>query len=855
MIGWRIFRSVSASHFRTDALKTLFTVIGMALGVAVFFAIQTANQNAWTSFVSSAKLIAPDSAFRIVAPSGEVPESVVVKLLSLPGVAAVSPQSSVYATAYSDDTALGVINVVGIDLIGAPEVTRRQSKQIGEAPDIDVMKLLRDPRAVLVSQGLNQELRGGALSILSNGAKVSLTVAAVLPEDGIANAFGGRTAVLDIGSFQELFGRYGRVDSLTLTVGPSVSREALARELTAIEPEQVSLADADENTRHAAKMSESFRLNLSFLAGVSLFIALFLIYNTTNYAVLKRRTELSTLRSIGASSKDILVYLCLENIVVGFVSAVAGVGLGAVLALGAVKLVSTSFSSLYVPIAVSQVHYSPQLIAWCLCIGPIISLAGGIGPILEVARLSPTQTRTYQQAEAVFRSSLLRSTAIGVAMLVLCALSARTQVMQYSIYAGFLSPAFLLIGFSFLVPLLVRAAVASAEVIAHRLQSIELMLALDHVRSTLRRNAVAVSAMAIAIGMFVGMTVMILSFRQTVVDWVTHITRADVYISTASRVSGSPDGYLPEEFVEFLMRHPGVRDFDWVSTKKVRFADREVKVTGVRFELLGQYDRLLLETPMPPEALRSLAARTDIVLASETFAARNGVTAGAEIELPGFTRKARLQIANVFYDYSSDQGALFIPDALFVELFGESRKQGVSLYLAPGVTADQIRDELAKKFPAVLVSVRSNSMLRQLVLDVFDDTFKITYALQGIALLISALTIINTVLMLILERRQEFATLRAIGASRWSLARMIGYESLFLGAVSAAGGVLLGFALATILVFVVNKFFFGWSIRFVVPAGMLLGTVGSVLLMTLAAGLIPGLKTADRLSSKALRYE
>ncbi len=845
----RLVSVVSLSHIRGELLKSALTILGMALGIAVYFAIRSANENAWTSFVSSTKLIAPDSSPRLVSSSGKIPESVVSSILSVPEILSVSPRSAAFAPAFSGEKNLGTVQLLGVDFAAGRARSSEGEREGGG------LELLRKKNAVLVSPLLAERLTNNELAILAGGAHRPLEIAGKLPEDGLARAYGGQLVLIDIAHFQELQETWGRVDELTLELVPGANERAVAAALAKVLPAHISLAQPDDNTRHARKMSEAFRLNLGFLSSMSLLVAIFLIYNTTSYSTLKRRHELSTLRSIGMSARDILLFLCLENAVLGIIGSLLGIAFGVALAAGAVKLVSASLSTLYMPVRVSELTISPELLIDCFLLGPAASLIGGILPILEVTARPPRETASYQQFEASFLKKIPFLAAAGAAFFVLAALTSRRALLEQSIYAGFFPPTFLLLGMAALTPLGLRLMLTCGRHVLRPLLGAEILLAMDHIQMTLRRNSVAVAALVIATGMFIGLSVMILSFRRTVEDWIAHITTADVYVGTRTSVAGPSSGTLPPDVVDFLKSYPGASDYDWVSTAKVRIGEREVRVTGARFENIARYERLLLKEPMTRTALEDLTRAENTVLVSEPFAERNGVNAGEKFLLPGLEAPIEVTIGNIFYDYSSDQGLVMIPDTLFERVFAEKRKQGVSLYLRPGESAEKVRDEIAARFPGAALTVRSNRNLREEVLRVFDDTFKITYALQGIILAISTLTVVNTVLMLMLERKREFAVLRAIGASRWSLAKMVSYESLLLGLAAAIGALVLGLLLALVLVYVVNQFFFGWSTRFVVPVPQVALTVCGVLMLSFVSGLLPGLFVAKKLDGSALSYE
>ena len=198
---------------------------------------------------------------------------------------------------------------------------------------------------------------------------------------------------------------------------------------------------------------------------------------------------------------------------------------------------------------------------------------------------------------------------------------------------------------------------------------------------------------------------------------------------------------------------------------------------------------------------------------------------------------------------------IILPIERLRQLNGEAPLQGFTLYLHHPEQSEDFAKSLETRLAPYQLKVRNNIGLRNEVLRIFDETFRITYALQAIALLVSVGTLLNTLSMLALERTREFAVFRAIGASARTIITMILAESLLLALLGFLGGVALGLLLSVILVYVVNVHFFGWSIAFHVPLFPFLS--GGVLLLLLGSfvGIVHGRKMIRTLSGELLRYE
>lgn len=178
------------------------------------------------------------------------------------------------------------------------------------------------------------------------------------------------------------------------------------------------------------------------------------------------------------------------------------------------------------------------------------------------------------------------------------------------------------------------------------------------------------------------------------------------------------------------------------------------------------------------------------------------------------------------------------------------------MYLESGVDLERVRrDIVATLKQDKQVTIISNRELRTEILTIFDRTFRVTYALQLIALSVALLGIVNTLMTAIIERQREIATLRAIGASALQVQGMVFWESAYLGLLGAFLGVLGGLLLSVLLIEVINKQSFGWTIQFMVPGMILLEAIGVGLLAAMIAGYVPAQWAAQQSIVEGLRYE
>jgi len=340
--------------------------------------------------------------------------------------------------------------------------------------------------------------------------------------------------------------------------------------------------------------------------------------------------------------------------------------------------------------------------------------------------------------------------------------------------------------------------------------------------------------------MLVAIAVMIGSFRETVVYWVNQTLQADLFIATARRSNLESQATISPELEAAVAADRDVAAVDRFRSISLPFRERLIVVGAGDLRVLLSHGRLVFKAPRDgTQALRGAIDR-DAVVVSEAFALRFGVAPGAAVTLPTAHGPQAFQVLGVYYDYSTDRGVVVMDRGTFGRHFGELPPTSLSVYLKPGTDVNAARERLLTQLgESHRVFIHTNASLRAEVLRIFDSTFAITYGLEAIAILVAILGVTGTLVALIIERRQELSLLRLVGADLRQIRRMIVLESGFLGVVGQGLGIASGFALALILVYVINVQSFGWTIQFHVPVVFLAQSSLLIILSTSVAGLYP----------------
>jgi putative ABC transport system permease protein len=312
---------------------------------------------------------------------------------------------------------------------------------------------------------------------------------------------------------------------------------------------------------------------------------------------------------------------------------------------------------------------------------------------------------------------------------------------------------------------------------------------------------------------------------------------------------------MPREVIEVARALPGVAAVDTYRGFAVEFDGRRVTLAGIDFDVVARHGSLLLKQGRSPDTLRR-ALTTDGCLVTESFARRTGARTGERLTLDTPSGRQTVQVHAVFYDYSTDAGAVLVDRRLLARWWGAEIAHSMALYLTPGRDVDEIRRLLlARTSRRHSLIATPNATLRRHVLQVFDQTFRITEALQAIVVMVAVLGIVNTLTALILQRSREIGILRAVGAWAGQIRTIVLVEAGLIGLFAHLIGSLCGIALAVLLVTVINQQFFGWTIRLRLEPGVFLQALALMLGTALLAALLPARAAARRVPAEAMRLE
>lgn len=814
-------------HWRAEPRLTAVLVGILALGVAVFLAVRLANKAAVSGFGLFTESIAGESDAILRPRAGDLPADVLVELRDTTGTTPVNmfPVLEV-AAAPGDESDSALLRLVGADLVALRNAASgggspAPRKQGDEGPQLGRPDLGFVGEKFATRFGVAE---GDRFAIAIGGGRHEIEIGGVLPDDPNRAAVPDNLMLLDLPGLQELAGKDDALTRVEFRIPPGADAEASKKAalgaLWDLAAERGWLLETpDDRKDSVTTMSAAFRLNLTILSGLALLVGMYLILQAMEAAVVKRRAEIAVLRSLGVKASEIRAAWLFEALVLGVVGAVLGILLGRLLATGLVGAIARTVNTLYYETTSTAVRLESGEIVFCLVFGTVASLLAAWLPAREAATTPPAQTMRQGTQGGGF--AMLRNLPLGLVLLAagigLAFLEPRTLPTGTVVpIGGYLAAVVLVFAASILIgPLFRIAAVALSGNKAEPMRA----YAASQLRRPEGRHRITAAGLAVAIGMSAAMGILVASFENTLTGWIGQLLKADLYVAAPGANSVANDGTVPEDAWQEIAGLPGVAGMDKLRRYTVTSSAGDFFVGGTDYnDDPERYLQLIwLDEPddTGPHALETKSGDRFPGWVSESLARRFDLAKGSPIALPTPAGVQPIVVDGIYAEYGNETGTLIVARRFTEEWFDDRDVSNLAIYLDPGADPERVREEILVRHPAL--TVRTNAALREESIRIFHQTFAVTYALEAIAVFIAVAGLGLALAGLLMERRDELATLKSLGARRREIASAAMWEGVGLAAVGLAGGFLLSFLLGWILIFVINPQSFGWTLDYRVP--------------------------------------
>lgn len=837
---------------------TVLMIVGIALGVAVIVAIDLANASATKAFKLSTESIAGRATHSITGGPSGIDVSFYRNLLLSDLQAPAAP----VITEYVSSPQLGgkPLQLLGVDPIA--EIPFRDYFQSGsDLQAVDLAAFFTRPGALFISSDLAGQYgikSGEPITLTIAGSIKPVFIAGILEAEGAIDRRALEGLLLaDIATAQEITGRLESVDRIDLILPTSKDSSGqrgsdLEEELLVMLPTGAVLSTVGTRTETIQQMTAAFQTNLTALSLLALVVGLFLIYNTMTFSVVQRRELYGSLRALGVTRREIVLLVGSEALIASLLGSAIGVALGVVLGQGAIRLVSQTINDLYFVITVRDIPLNAASLIKGGLMGILASALAVAPPAWEAASVPPRAALSRSGLEDKTRKKIRSAAVTGILSIV--AGAGLLFLPTRNLYLSFGATSIVIIGFALLTPLATEFLMRVSTGPAGRLFGALGRMATRSVIRSSSRTSIAIAALMIAVSVTIGVSVMIGSFRSSVVDWLGQSMRGDIYLSPPALVGSQYNGVINPAVLDILESWPGVKRVDTFRSGTAETPSGPITLSHTQNPNVGA-ERIFKWTTIDKDKIWD-AMMNGAVIVSEPFANRVDLKKGGRVTIitPGGTRA--FPVVGVYTDFSSSQGIVLMAHPVYRDIWNDDTIGAASLRLSPGVDPDSTARELSEALaPIQQLVVRPNATLRSDVLAIFDRTFAITTAMQLLATVTAFIGVLSALLSIQLDKKREFGILRALGLTKQQLRRLIGLETGLMGAAAGFISIPSGLALSLILIFIINRRAFGWTLQFHFEIGALLQAFVIAVLAALLAGIYPAIKIGRMEIAEAMRYE
>ena len=844
----------SVRHLARHPWQAGLSILGIALGVAVVVSVDLASASARRAFGLAAEGVTGRATHQVVGGPAGLDERVVPRLARELGVHPLAPVLEAWVGV---EGAPGrTLQLLGVDPFGEAPFRPYLGRGAG-AGALPLGALVTEPGAVVVSRETAADLAVGVSGTLVLRAAGRLrpvrVVGLIEPDDARSRQALRGLVVADLATAQELLDRLGRLSHVDLVVPAGSAGERLLARVRAVLPPGADVVPAAARSQFVGELTRAFDVNLTALSLLALLVGLFLAYNTMTFSVVQRRATIGMLRALGVTRAEIVAAVLAEALLIGLVATSLGLALGVGLAGGLVKLVTRTINDLYFVVVVRELALSPGVLAKGAALGIGATLLAAIVPAAEASAAPPGAALQRVVLEARARRAAPRAALAGLAVLVAGALliSLASRSLFWS-YGGLFA---IVLGAALLTPLAMVGVAWAAGPGLGWLLGLPGRMAARGVVARLSRTGVAVAALMVAVASTVGVGVMIRSFRATVVRWLETSLVADVYVSAPTLPGGrGGESTLAPAVIARLRVAPGVESVGTYRGVRVMspLGPTQLVALGVGPGSFRQFRFLAGSRATAWPAFQDGGA----AIVSEPYAYRHGLAVGSALRLRTDRGERAFPIAGVFADYGSEQGVVMVSRRTYEANWDDRGVSSLGLVLASGADPEAVATALRVRSGGDQdLLIRSNRALREASLEIFDRTFAITAVLRVLATVVAVVGVLSALMALQLERARELGVLRAQGLTPREVRRLVLAETGLLGGIAGALAVPVGIGLALVLMHVINRRAFGWSMETTVSGDVLVQAVGLAILAALLAGAYPAWRMARTPPAPALREE
>lgn len=857
-----LVRFIAVRRLQRHKARTLLTIFGIVVGVSLFVGVRTMQDTILDSINSIFNSIAGKAELQVTGiDETGFDENLLEEVKKVEGVEVAVPV--VISNTLLEGAKSEALIVLGVNVLD--DRMMRDYKLSGDELKIeDPLMFITQVNSILLTQEFAQRHNiktEETVRLLSNDGYKDFVVQGLLAPFGVAKVVGGNIVVMDVYSAQKMFGIPGKFNTIDIKIKDGFTSEQVMENLKRVVGDRAKVEFPAEKSKRIQRMLRGIHILLDVLSITALFVAMFLIFNTVSISVVQRRREIGILRAIGGSRRAIMLLFLMESAIMGFLGGIVGIFAGYFLAKALVKVILQLISNLNITLQLKEVTLTLQTSIYAVIVGIIVSILAALYPAREASKVDPLEVMRPTAYEASRVAKHKRNLVLGIILIVFGFVLLFLPAIDGAPIFGYFSTFFVLLGVAFLVPTLLKWTVGLFGAIFEALFGIQGKIAAGNVQRSVSRNSVTISAIMIGLTFVVMLAVFVASYKRALLSWLDASFTSEIVVTPPTKLPTATSVQFSPQIVDMIKSVEGVENVSGIRILTFyRYKGVPVIIRAIDMKEFSLYRKFTDPTEKFIEDNPNLAMQECMegkaVLVSDTFIERRKEKLGNTIYLDTPSGSIPFKIAGIFRDFISDEGVVLIDRPIFIKYWKDDGIDLMQVYLKPNYKDRDVKELILKAVPKDMpVMVLTNSEFKKEMRNLLDQTFYLSYAMNGVAIIIAILSIINTLIASILDRYREIGVMRAIGSTKRQIRNIILLEACLLGIYGSALGVIVGTVLEIVGMNTLTVQATGWKLGTVIPVVFLLVAFFSTTLVAVLSGYYISRRAAELNIVEAVQYE
>jgi putative ABC transport system permease protein len=844
---------ITFRQWQRHKLRLALTILGIALGVAVFFAVRTANRTLISSLNVTIEKLAGKATLQIVAGEAGFQKELIERVRATTGVSEAEPVTETFATTTLNGEKLLIL---GLDTSSDLKIYEDSFDQ-GNISIKNPLAFASRGDSIAVTRSFANRFalkEGDKITVDVAGGRREMTVRGLFSASGAGSVFDGNVAVMDIAAAQDAFGRQDRIDRIDLANTPEVSSDQVQENLKAWLPSGITAVRPNLRGQGLENAVSSMHYGLAIMSSLALTIGIFIIFNSFSISLNQRWKEIGVLRALGVTRGQVQRMFLAEAALMGVIGSVIGVAAGYGLAMLSMGFVGNAMASFYGFASSPQapefnVSYGMQ----ALLAGIVTSLIAAWLPARVASRLQPAlalhNVESRQRESIIGLPRLVTGVVLVIASVALIRFADPNVGVNFQLFYCFVGQ----LGLILLVPKITQIGARIIRPVLNKLFGVEGLIAVETMANAPRRTTATVIALMIGLGLVFSHESFIRSQKAAMDRALDKALSSDMLVNASGEIH-SRTYHISEDTANRIGALPDVAKADPVRVTTVSYNGQDVTILAHDMDAYFAISPDLLDVGDVGKA-RAATARGEGMLVSTNFATRFGLGLGDKITLDTPTGPLPLTIAGMLDYYRSEKGTIFMERSLYKKYWRDTDVDTILLDLKDGADHQAVRGEINKVLAGQQAFIYTHEEFRRWVSVIVDQFFALMYVQMAIAFLVAVLGLVNTMVISVAERRRELGIFRAVGGLRRQVSKMIMLEAVAIALIGLFAGTISGLLNAYFLVKTAARVVAGYTLPLTFPASMILWAIPVIVILAIISAWFPARKAGRLNVVDAIGYE